>query len=358
MALPTLNVQYAGFSERAGALVIDVIILSVPSAIIGVLFSLVFANQMSMGGVDEVSSAMGGNLWAQIWGNALAWVYYATMESSRFQGTLGKVAVGLKVVDCNMGRLTFGRATQRFFGRYLSAIPVGAGFFVQPFTERRQTWHDMLASCYVIKNFDRKGILTMDNSQKRGTRLTSDSSAGSEPPPESEEDGTSTKETFQVDHATTGDSSATNGSCLVSEEEERAYCQAKEELASGNIRGGLWIKVTTEESEKDQQESKYIQHRVTQLIDLARLEEIQNHRARRSAWRGYVSRRILKAVLMVVLGFGVSVPLLVLAIEFNEGLLGLLPALTFFLPLLWAPIYLIRGIRQEAKRRKQDSNNE
>ena len=136
----------------AGALVLDVIITAVPSAVIGFIFSAAFSNHMAFRGADDATSALGGMMWAKLMGIAVGWVYYASMESSRFQGTLGKHILGLNVVDSQLHRVSFGRATGRFFGRILSAIPFGLGFLVQPFTKKRQTWHDMLADCLVVKN--------------------------------------------------------------------------------------------------------------------------------------------------------------------------------------------------------------
>ena len=45
----------------------------------------------------------------------LQWLYFAGMESSSYQVTLGKQALGLVVTDDHGQRLSFGRATGRFF---------------------------------------------------------------------------------------------------------------------------------------------------------------------------------------------------------------------------------------------------
>ena len=47
-------------------------------------------------------------------GIAVTWLYYAIMESSKLQGTLGKMALGIKVTKVTGGKITFGRATGRF----------------------------------------------------------------------------------------------------------------------------------------------------------------------------------------------------------------------------------------------------
>ena len=84
-------------------------------------------------------------------GILLGWVYYAIMESSPQQGTLGKMAVGIAVTDLKGNRISFGRATGRYFCMYLTAITLFIGYIIAAFTGKRQTIHDMIASCLIIK---------------------------------------------------------------------------------------------------------------------------------------------------------------------------------------------------------------
>ena len=73
------------------------------------------------------------------------------MESSVNQGTIGKMALNLKVTDLNGERISFGRATGRFFAKYISSITLLIGYIMAAFTERKQALHDMIAGTYVIK---------------------------------------------------------------------------------------------------------------------------------------------------------------------------------------------------------------
>jgi uncharacterized RDD family membrane protein YckC len=85
-------------------------------------------------------------------GLVLGWLYYAGMESSEHQGTLGKMALGLVVTDINGQRLSFGRASGRFFARIITSfVPLGIGFIMAGFTEKKQALHDMIASCLVLR---------------------------------------------------------------------------------------------------------------------------------------------------------------------------------------------------------------
>lgn len=83
---------------------------------------------------------------------ALLWLYYASMESSRYQGTLGKMALGLVVSDLRAQPVSFGRASGRFFAKFLTGlIPFAIGYIMAGFTEKKQALHDMIASCLVLR---------------------------------------------------------------------------------------------------------------------------------------------------------------------------------------------------------------
>jgi uncharacterized RDD family membrane protein YckC len=64
---------------------------------------------------------------------------------------LGKKALGLEVTDLQGRRISFARATGRFFGRIISGLILAIGFIMAGFTERKQALHDILAGCLVIR---------------------------------------------------------------------------------------------------------------------------------------------------------------------------------------------------------------
>ena len=78
------------------------------------------------------------------------WLYEALMTSSSKQGTLGKMAFRMKVTDLNGRRISFGRATGRFFAKILSGI-LYIGYIMAGFTERKQALHDMIAGTLVVR---------------------------------------------------------------------------------------------------------------------------------------------------------------------------------------------------------------
>jgi len=77
-------------------------------------------------------------------------LYFTAMESSRWQATLGKQIVGLKVTDLAGNRVSFWRAGTRNLGRLTSSI-FAIGYCLMFMTKRKQTLHDLMAGCLVLK---------------------------------------------------------------------------------------------------------------------------------------------------------------------------------------------------------------
>jgi uncharacterized RDD family membrane protein YckC len=81
----------------------------------------------------------------------VSWLYYALQESGPHQATLGKRICGLKVIDQNGQRISFGRASGRYFGMILSGCTCGIGYLMAAWTERKQALHDMMAGTFIIR---------------------------------------------------------------------------------------------------------------------------------------------------------------------------------------------------------------
>jgi len=135
-----VELEYAGFWLRAVAVFVDTILVL---AIVGMLAFGLFAFAFSAPGIGGLS----------FWAIPVAvWLYWALSESSSLQATPGKVMAGIRVVDMDGRRLTFGRATGRFLARLLShVIPFGVGFLMAGFTPRKQALHDLIAGTLVVK---------------------------------------------------------------------------------------------------------------------------------------------------------------------------------------------------------------
>lgn len=153
--------NYAGFWLRLVAAILDNIILFVP---VVPLWILMFASL-----VPEIAAARGNPmlLMASMFPRLIffvllfvvvKWLYWALMESSNWQATVGKKALGLYVTDLEGNRVSFGKASGRFWGgRGLSNVPgVGGLYYLidcicAGVTERKQAVHDMIAGCLVMR---------------------------------------------------------------------------------------------------------------------------------------------------------------------------------------------------------------
>jgi uncharacterized RDD family membrane protein YckC len=156
------NVTYAGFWLRLVAHLIDGFIIGF--AMLLLLVPLFFL----MGGLALFSSlgrqmgenpdpAQIGALVSFIFvlagvGLLGQWLYFAYLESGEKQGTWGKQILGIYVTDLAGYRVTFARASGRFFAKLISGlIPLAIGYIMAGFTERKQALHDMIASCLVLR---------------------------------------------------------------------------------------------------------------------------------------------------------------------------------------------------------------
>ena len=154
-----MNVSYAGFWKRFVAYIIDDIILSVAGflviLLIGALFGLSFLSLLSGDAESTVAlivAAASAIVMAILALMIVGWLYYALMEASVNQATLGKMAIGIKVTDLDGNRVSFGRATGRYFGKIVSAMIFYIGFIMAGFTEKKQALHDIMSSCLVVNN--------------------------------------------------------------------------------------------------------------------------------------------------------------------------------------------------------------
>ena len=81
----------------------------------------------------------------------MGWLYFAIMESSNKQATLGKMAMGIKVTDLNGNRISMTRASGRYYGKIISSCIMGIGYIMAGVTEKKQALHDVISDCLVVK---------------------------------------------------------------------------------------------------------------------------------------------------------------------------------------------------------------
>jgi uncharacterized RDD family membrane protein YckC len=140
------NLVYAGFWLRFVAAVIDGLILGIPMAAIVAVCVTLLPNDVWIVVFDLTPFWM-----SELVLLLFLWPYYSAMESSRYQATFGKMLLGLIVTDLNGERVSFGRATGRHWAKVFSSYCVMLGYLTAGFDDKKQAWHDSIASCLVIR---------------------------------------------------------------------------------------------------------------------------------------------------------------------------------------------------------------
>jgi uncharacterized RDD family membrane protein YckC len=144
----------AGFWLRLIAAALDFMIVAIPLLMINGFFhyEILGISWNWSGGVQHVFPAPAGIVMLEACG---FWLYAALMESSAMQATVGKQAVGLRVINEEGQRLSFMEASARHFAKVLSTALLGIGFFMIGWTAKKQGLHDKLASTFVVKRSKR-----------------------------------------------------------------------------------------------------------------------------------------------------------------------------------------------------------
>lgn len=122
--------NYSGFWRRLVAATIDSLIQAIPALIFTGL-SRNYATSMIAGAI-------------------IGFLYYPIFESSIMSATPGKALMGMTVVNLAGERINYKTALVHFFSRYLSLLLLYVGYLMQPFTEKKQTLHDMIAGTVVV----------------------------------------------------------------------------------------------------------------------------------------------------------------------------------------------------------------
>ena len=151
---------YASFSRRAIARLIDLIIVLVPCGVFYFLnrslgFPLAYTSLFNWQQPQSVNMFMFYDfpgvftIFTSI-KLLLAYPYFALMESSSWQGTFGKQAMRIKVTGINGDRISFARATARYFLKIISSIEFMLGYLIC-FSDQRQTIHDYISRVLVVR---------------------------------------------------------------------------------------------------------------------------------------------------------------------------------------------------------------
>ena len=139
--------NYAGFWIRFLAYFIDTLLMTLVLLPLGVAAGVLIVAT----GADQNGSMLALEGMFRIVSIFIGWLYFGILESSPWQATLGKKMLGLRVTDLNGGRISFGKATGRYFGKIVSGLILFIGFVMVAFTEKKQGLHDQMAGTLVVK---------------------------------------------------------------------------------------------------------------------------------------------------------------------------------------------------------------
>lgn len=167
---------YAGFWKRVLSHIIDSLILGFVFGIVGLILFVIHA--VGDGGLSTAAAPLNtagetpiftARMVVQNLLNLSAiWLYYAIMESSKCKATVGKLVLGIIVVDEFNQKLSFGRASARYWSKLLSVIILFIGFIMTAFTAKKQALHDLIAGTYVIDKRELNYILQEQSRQGTG----------------------------------------------------------------------------------------------------------------------------------------------------------------------------------------------
>lgn len=150
--------RYAGFWIRLGAYLIDMVVLAAVFVPLGIILFAAGASS------DDLLVPVDGSPRTDLSGETeslvvhpglilsaalVSLLYFTLMESGKGQGTLGKLMLGLKVVDTHGRRISFGRAVGRQFSALLSSI-LYIGYIMIGLDRHKRALHDRIAETYVV----------------------------------------------------------------------------------------------------------------------------------------------------------------------------------------------------------------
>jgi uncharacterized RDD family membrane protein YckC len=134
--------RYAGFWVRFWAAMVDSIVLTPLSILVYLKFET--------GSIGFLSASAQVILFLVV-SVITPWLYYSLFESGGWQATPGKRLMDLRVVDLLDRKISFARASARYFSKIASSIILGIGYIMAGVTDNKQALHDKIADTLVLR---------------------------------------------------------------------------------------------------------------------------------------------------------------------------------------------------------------
>ncbi len=139
------NFNFAGFWVRAGATILDGIILFPVNLLLGFLLGMSMFNSIQ----NDPGSALSMQLLAQFLQFAVSFLY-TTLLIWKYSGTLGVHASGLRIVNADGTPISYLKSVGRYFAYMLNGFTLGIGFIMVAFDKEKRALHDIICGTRVI----------------------------------------------------------------------------------------------------------------------------------------------------------------------------------------------------------------
>lgn len=145
--------HYAGFWIRFVALMIDGVLLAVVGALIELPLTIRYAPPVvttdPSAALAQLSATLGVAAVQTLISICLACAYEVFFVSTR-GGTIGKLALNLRIVRADGSPVARGLAFGRYFARWVSQFTLLVGFIMAAFDDQKRALHDRICETRVI----------------------------------------------------------------------------------------------------------------------------------------------------------------------------------------------------------------
>jgi len=141
------RLEYASFWLRAGAKILDQLLLMTVNMGLGFVIGLGM-------GITRAAGNQQAALLFQVGLTAVSLVIalaYYVFFLGRYGATPGKMACRIRVVTADGAPVSYGRATGRFFAELLSGLICYIGYLMAGFDDERRTLHDHICQTRVVR---------------------------------------------------------------------------------------------------------------------------------------------------------------------------------------------------------------
>jgi uncharacterized RDD family membrane protein YckC len=141
------SLESVGFWPRVGAFLIDTLVLQ------GIFYTMwgpgpETVPRLPNGLPDFVT--MLAQLGPQLAGQEIIKMGYTVLLTGQFGATLGKLAIGARIVNLDDSRISFGKALLRYIATFASQLTLGIGYLLVAVRPDKRALHDLLAKTKVI----------------------------------------------------------------------------------------------------------------------------------------------------------------------------------------------------------------